>query len=311
VASGSGTLVYNLNFGQQPFTYTPPSGYNALNTYNLPTPAIVQGNKYMDATTYTGNGTSQSLTLGFQPDFTWIKSRNTNYSNLLTNAVTGGSNYLVSNNTAAEAGGQSLVTSWTSTGVNIGSWIAANESTITYVAWNWKASNATAVSNTAGSITSSVSANTTAGFSIVTYTGNGTAGATVGHGLGVTPSMIIVKGRAGLYGADHWDMYHSSLGATQIFNLNLTNAAVTSSYPWNDTSPTSTVWTNGSGAQVNSVSTTYVAYCFAQIAGYSAFGSYTGNGSATGPFIYTGFKPKFILIKGNSAGYIWKFRLGI
>jgi len=280
------SISYSYNFGQRAFSYTAPTGFKALCTQNLPTPTIAQGNKYMDASIYTGNGTSQSLTLGFQPDFTWFKARNIGYSSILTNSVTGGSNYLVTSSTATEQGGQSLVTSWTSTGVNIGSWIAVNESTITYVAWSWKAGG-TAVTNTTGSITSSVSANPTSGFSVVTYTG--VTNGTVGHGLGVAPHMIIVKSRAG---AQNWFIYHISNGATKYMTFS-TDSSTTSSGAWNDTAPTSSVFTTGSFFSTN----TMLAYCFAPVAGFSAFGSYIGNGSTDGPFVYTGFKPRFVMIK--------------
>jgi hypothetical protein len=299
--SASCTTAYK--FGQQPFTYTAPTGFNALNTYNLPTPTIAQGNKYMDASIYTGNGTSQSLTLGFQSDFTWFKARNIGYSSILTNSVTGGSNYLVSSSIADEQGGQSLVTSWTSTGVNVGSWIAVNESTITYVAWNWKAGG-TAVTNTSGTISSQVSANPTSGFSVLTYTGTG-SNATVGHGIGVAPSMVIVKNRTSGSG-DVWLVQHSSLGPTKYIILNRTDVVGTASTPWNNTAPTSSVFSIGTLADVNTSTNIYVAYCFAAIAGYSAFGSYTGNGSTDGPFIYTGFRPRFILYKNTSNVFDWQ-----
>jgi hypothetical protein len=291
-----------FNFGQQGFKYTPPSGYNALNTYNLPTPTIVKSSSYMNAVTYTGNGdaTAQAITgVGFKPDFVWLKGRSGSYEHILSDSVRGAGKILYTSLTNAEATVANFV-SFDTDGFTVnanGGASSFNANGSTYVAWNWKANQGTTVTNTNGSITSTVSANTTAGFSIVTYTGNGTAGATVGHGLGVAPSMIIVKGRSGLYGADHWAVYHASLGATRGFNLDLFSAAFTSTYPWNDTAPTSTVWTNGSGAQINSVSTTYVAYCFAQIAGFSAFGTYVGNGSASGPFVYCGFKPKFVMVK--------------
>jgi hypothetical protein len=286
----------DINFGQRPFVYTAPSGFKALCTQNLPTPTIgatsaTLATQFFGAATYTGNGVSQSLTLGFQPDFTWIKVRNFTYSHLLTNAVTGGSNYLLSNSTNAEAGGQSLVTSWTSTGVNIGSWIAANESTLPYVAWNWRASNATAVTNTSGSITSSVSANTTAGFSIVTYT-NASSG-TVGHGLGVAPAMVIYKDRTNV---TNWIVLHQSLAnmSSSFLVLNLTNAAGTLGTALGGSPTSSVIYTNTDIIQNGAAS---VAYCFAQIAGYSAFGSYTGNGSANGPFVFTGMRPAFLMTK--------------
>jgi hypothetical protein len=295
--------THSANFGQRAFSYTAPTGYKALCTQNLPSPAIAQGNKYMDASTYTGNGTSQSLTLGFQPDFTWFKARNIGYSSILTNSVTGGSNYLVTSSTAAEQGGQSLVTSWTSTGVNIGSWIAVNESTITFVAWNWKAGG-TAVTNTTGSITSSVSANPTSGFSIVTWTGTGTGSTTVGHGLSTLPQFVIIKKRNT---TSDWYVasYASGQGLNYAYHLFLDTTGALSSnndpyYLGGQASLTSNVLaiapgTSNTGGNENG--TTYVAYCWTPIEGYSAFGSYTGNGSTDGPFVYTGFKPRFVMIK--------------
>jgi hypothetical protein len=165
---------------------------------------------------------------------------------------------------------------------------------IHYVAWNWKASNATAVSNTEGSITSQVSANTTAGFSIVSYTGTGAA-ATVGHGLGVVPKMVIVKSRSGAYA---WTVYNASVGATYRLRLNETAAAALSS-EFNNTTPTSTVFSVDGTLTVNGSTETYVAYCFHDVEGYSKFGSYTGNGSTDGPFVYTGFRPAWVMVKGT------------
>ncbi|CAB4132292.1 hypothetical protein UFOVP261_1, partial [uncultured Caudovirales phage] len=153
-----------------------------------------------------------------------------------------------------------------------------------------------------GSITSTVSASTTAGFSIVKYTGNGTVGATIGHGLGVAPSMIYIKGRSNV---DNWHVYSSATGNTGGMFLNSTSAFVASSGFWNNTSPSSTVFTLSNSSSNNSSGVTYVAYCFAPIAGFSAFGSYTGNGSATGPFIYLGFRPKFILVKCYDGAANW------
>jgi hypothetical protein len=171
-----------------------------------------------------------------------------------------------------------------------------NKTSDAYVAWNWKA-NGAGVSNTAGSITSSVSANTSAGFSVVTYTGTG-SNATVGHGLGVAPRMIIVKNRSAV---NNWAVYHASLGATGRITLDETGAFTTSSTSWNNTAPTSTVFSLGSAAAGNGSGNGMVAYCFSQVAGYSAFGSYTGNGSADGPFIYTGFRPRYVMVKQSSA----------
>lgn len=299
---------FTPNFGQRPFAYTPPTGYVALNTYNLPTPTIgatasSQANKYFDISLSTGNGTSQTITNSgsFQPDFVWQKDRSVARSHLLFDAIRGVYNGLYTNSTAAEATDTTSLTAFTSNGFTVGSNNGNNANGETYVAWQWKA-NGSGSSNTAGSITSTVSVNTTSGFSIVTYSGTGSA-ATVGHGLGVAPKMIIVKRRNT---AQSWPVYHASLGATKNLYLDLTDAAATATAPWNDTSPTSTVFTVGTSAATNSGSGTYVAYCFAEINGFSKFGSYTGNGSTDGPFIYTGFRPRYIFIKRTDSTSSWR-----
>jgi hypothetical protein len=219
----------------------------------------------------------------------------------LFDAVRGVTKKLTSNSTNAEAT-ESGLTAFNSDGFTLGSDVGLNQSTSTYVAWNWKA-NGSGSTNTAGSITSTVSANTTSGFSVVTYTGNSTSGATVGHGLGVTPTMYIVKKR-NLTTSD-WPVYHASIGATGAIRLNLTSATdVTAAY-WNNTAPTSSVFSIGNASDTNQNSANYVAYCFAPIAGYSAFGSYTGNGSADGPFVYTGFRPAYLLVKHTNGVNYW------
>ena len=302
--TNSSVSAASLNFGQQPWAYTPPSGYVALNTYNLPTPTIAQGNKYMDATLYTGNGSSQSITnaSSFQPDFVWVKSRSNTTNNWLFDSVRGANVGLISNATDAEAN-YGLLPSFNSNGFGVGagaSYDGTNYSAYTYVGWQWKA-NGTAVSNTSGSITSSVSANTTAGFSVVTYTGNATNGASYGHGLGVAPSMVITKARSG---ANDWATYHVSTGSNQYFFLNQT-AAVATFTGWLTPSANVNTFTNTS-VGVNTSGVTYVAYCFAAVAGFSAFGSYTGNGSTSGPFIYCGFQPRYVMFKRtDTAGYSW------
>ena len=303
------TTVFGMNFGQRPFAYTPPTGYVALNTYNLPTPTIgatasSQAGKYMNQVLYTGNSSTQSISgVGFQPDFVWIKPRNTaSYGHKLFDSVRGATNFLASEATDAE-GTVSGLTSFNSDGFSLGSYAGTNSSSYNFVAWNWKA-NGSGSSNTAGSITSTVSANTSSGFSVVTYTGNGTIGSTVGHGLGVAPKMIVVKQRSS---TESWIVYHASLGNTKFLVLNNTDAAGTSNNAWNSTSPTSSVFTIGAGAGwgTNTSSGTYVAYCFAPVSGYSAFGSYVGNGSSDGSFVFCGFKPKFILIKRTDAINDW------
>jgi hypothetical protein len=310
------------NFGQRPFTYTPPSGFVRLNTFNLTTPTIGAtaaelANKYMDVLTWSGTGGSagatRSLTgLGFKPDFVWEKDRASSQDHHLFDSVRGAglSKTLASNSTNAEGSFNDTLygylSSFDSDGMTTtngsSTWDNWNKSGDTYVAWNWRASNATAVTNTNGSITSSVSASTTAGFSIVTYTGTG-ANATVGHGLGVAPSMVIYKRRSA---SDGWAVYFSSIGATNNLVLQSTAAQqANGNVYWNSTAPTSTVFTAGTDSAVNASTATYVAYCFAPIAGYSAFGTYTGNGSTDGTFVYTGFRPAFLMIKRTNAAVNW------
>jgi hypothetical protein len=260
----------------------------------------------MNAVLYSGNSGSQSITgVGFQPDLVWGKSRNIAENNALFDSVRGVNKALYSNLTNAE-GTDPGVSAFNSDGFSLnGSTI--NATGYTYVAWNWKA-NGAGVTNTAGTITATVSANTTSGFSIVTYTGNGTNGATVGHGLGVAPSMVFYKTRSN---SNDGCVFHASLGGTQRLVLFSTLsgdlAAATDSTFFNSTAPSSTVLTLGTRSHVNDSSGTwtYVAYCFAPISGFSAFGSYTGNGSSDGPFLYTGFRPRYVLIKGSSFTSNW------
>jgi hypothetical protein len=272
----------------------------------MPTPTIPAGNLFMNATTYTGNGGTQTVANGaagqnFQPNLVWVKVRSTTGNNNLFDSVRGVSNYLFSNSTSAETFYSGFgVTSFASNGFTLtddsGGGYGVNGSGITYVGWNWKAGS-TAVSNTSGTITSSVSANTTSGFSVVTYTGTGSNG-TVGHGLsvlGVAPQMVILKRRDG---AEAWPVYHVGMpSAAYYMRLNATDAQDTASTFMNNTAPTSTVFSVGTGGFSNTSGWTYVAYCWSPVAGYSAFGKYTGNGSADGPFIYTGFRPRWFMIK--------------
>ena len=302
-----------LNFGQRPFAYTPPSGFKSLCTTNLPTPTIgattaTAAGKYFNAVIWTGTGGTRSITgVGFQPDFVWAKARSQAYSNILFDSNRGVGKNLLTDTTYAEATNEAngYISSFDADGFSSNFSAAANyyfnESSTTYVAWNWNAGGST-VTNTAGSISAQVRANQTAGFSIVTYTGNGTSGATVGHGLGVAPSMYIVKVRST---TESWITYHTSIGATNYLALNLTQASSAATGAWNNTAPTSTVFSLGNASSTNGSGSTFVAYCFAQVAGYSAFGSYTGNGSSDGPFIYTGFKPRFVIIKRTDAVQQW------
>jgi len=307
------TTVY-LNFGQRPFLATNiPTGFVRLNTFNLPTSTIVKGNSYMEATTYTGDGNANRniTSLNFQPDLIWIKARNTtngaNRNNQLFDSVRGVPNALSSNLTSPEdtAGGYATdgcVSAILSNGFTLDSGNpAVNWSGSPYIAWSWDAGSST-VTNTSGSISAQVRANTTTGFSVVTYTGTG-ANATVGHGLGVAPKMMLVKGRSN---TDNWQVYHSNLTSAD-YRILLNSTAAETSQPavWNSTAPTSSVFSLGTGTSVNQSGQTFVAYCWAEIAGFSKFGSYTGNGNANGPFVYLGFRPKFVLIKVRGSANDW------
>jgi len=307
----NGTHV--TNFGQRAFAYaTVDSTYKTLCTQNLTAPTISNGANYMAASLYTGTGVSQTVSnavnsISFQPDMVWIKSRSANTDHKLTDSVRGATKAWVSNSTAAETTDSTGLTAFGSSGFTVGASTTYNNSGATYVGWGWKGGG-TAVTNTSGTVNSSVSANTTAGFSAVTYTGSASA-VTVGHGLGVAPSMVIVKALGTPNGTARPSLvYHISVGATKTLYLDRTDAAATTSGPWNDTAPTSTVFSLGTEPSTNWASNNYVAYCFAPISGYSAFGSYTGNGSTDGPFAYCGFRPRFLLMKrSDSTGswYIW------
>ena len=292
----------SANFGQRPFAYTAPSGFKALCTQNLPTPAIgatstTLASKQMNVVNWTGNGSTQSITgVGFQPDFVWIKRRDAVGNNRLYNLISGVTKNMLSDLTDAEQTEATGLTAFGSDGFTLGSQVGHNASGGTYAAWNWKGANTT-VSNTSGSITSTVSANPTAGISVVGYTGNNTAGATVGHGLGVAPKMIIVKSR----GTENWGVYHTSLGATTGVLLNSSAATIAAPW-WNSATPTSSVFSLSSGSGItNTNAQTYIAYCFAEVAGFSKISSYTGNNSADGAFVYCGFRPRYLIIKSTGA----------
>jgi hypothetical protein len=308
--SSSGTQYWLGNFGQLGFAYAPPTGFVALSTANLPAPTIKDGSKYFQTSLWSGNSSTQEINQAgnstFQPDLVWLKSRSTTYNNQLQDAIRGVGNVLFSNLTNAEGSYPSTITSLDADGFTLGSDAGANQSGETYVGWQWLAGNGTA-SNTDGTITSTVSVNQTAGFSVVTYTGTGSA-ATVGHGLSTTPEMIIVKNRSASWG---WFVYNSHLTSptTGRLQLNLTNAEIAGGTPgpWNNTAPTSDVFSIGDSSfpEVNGSGNSIVAYCFAEVEGFSKFGRYTGNTSTDGPFVYCGFKPTFILIKMFSTPGNW------
>jgi hypothetical protein len=292
------TQYLAFNFGQRPFAYTPPTGFLPLHTGNLPDSAVVNGSQYFNINIWTGNGTGQTITTTMKPEFVWIKSRNQTYDNQVWDILRGPLNKLATNQTAAESSLANSVTAFNASSYTLGDTATVNLNTGTFVGWAWKA-NGAGVSNTDGSITSTVSASPTAGFSIVTYTGNGSAGATVGHGLGAAPKMVFYKQRST---TGNWLCMQNITGSMQYAYLNLTNAFAAAT----QSAPTSSILNFGSGGTENTNAVTVVAYCFAEVEGYSKFGSYTGNGSADGPFVYLGFRPKFVMVKRTDSTSSWQ-----
>jgi hypothetical protein len=279
--------------------------------------------KHFNTLLYTGNGatssagsTARTLTgVGFQPDWVWVKERSDTEQHFLQDVVRGASKVLASNGTGAEV---DVLTGYTDGGINgfvsdgftLGSGTGGNANNIntnseTYVAWNWKAG--TAFSNDAsatgiGSFDSTGSVNTDAGFSVISYTGNGSGGATVAHGLGSVPHMYIIKRRD--TGSSNWHVYHQGIGATKGLRLNLSNAENTTDI-WQDTAPTSSVFSLGSSVDVNASGGTFIGYIFSEKQGYSKFGSFTGNGSSDGSYIHLGFKPAWVMIKRTGGVQDW------
>lgn len=297
-AGGINSSVFSLNGGQRAFAYTAPSGYKALCTQNLPAPLVTKSNTVMDVALYTGNGGTQTISgLNFSPDFVWLKSRSNAYGHQLYDIVRGAGYLLGSNSTSAESGPFSdVLTAFTSTGFTVGSDTGINGSGNSVVGWAWDAGTST-VSNTAGSITSQVRANTTAGFSVVNVPGYTYPTKTAGHGLGVEPHFIITKSRGA---SNPWIIYHKSAGANTYFQFD-TGAGYTGvAGVWSGV--TSTVFPLNSGVNQQ---TDIVAYCFAPVVGYSAALSWTGNGSNDGPMIYCGFSPRFWIWKRTDSTGDW------
>ena len=262
---------------------------------------------YFNTKLYTGNGGTQSITgVGFQPDFTWLKGRSFADYHVVNDAVRGATKSIYPNDTASEGTQTNGLTSFDSDGFSIGNWSNINPNGETLVSWNWKAG--TSVSgNTGGSGTAksySGSVNTTSGFSIIKYVGNGTAGHTIPHHLGTANiGSIFVKNLDS--GSDYWYSYHKPLGATKTLILNETDAVDTNTM-WNNTAPTSSVFTLGSSSGSNTNNQNYIAYIFSDIQGYCKTGSYTGNGSGDGTFVYTGFKPAFAILKCTNTARSWQ-----
>jgi hypothetical protein len=309
-ASGA-TNIQQTNFGQRPFAYTAPSGFKALCTANLPLPVVTKPSSVFDVKLWTGAGGTQNISgLGFSPDLVWWKNRSngTIWHNLV-DQVRGAGKMLFSNDTSAEFATnlRGTLTAFTSDGFTLtaGSSDAdnSNATSVPYVGWCWDAGSST-VTNTAGSITSSVRANASAGFSIVTFNSGASGQNTIGHGLNVAPQLIITKSRT--VNPSNWTTYHTSLPSLSSYlNLNSTSAVQTATGIWGTSAPTSSIFGFLSGTN-QSASTDCVAYCFAPVSSYSAFGSYTGNGSSTdGPFVYTGFRPRYVLVKASSTSDVW------
>jgi hypothetical protein len=269
--------------------------------------SIVKPTDYFNTVLYTGDGTTKDITgVGFQPDWVWAKKRSATGFHALADSVRGGTKNIFTNSTGAEeTSATDWILSFASDGFGVNSGGNLNQSSATYVAWNWLAANGTA-SNSDGSITSTVSVNTTAGFSIVSYTGTG-SNATVGHGLGVAPSVVITKNRdLSSGGTSNWRVGSTMLGFTKRLNLNTNDSVSTDSTTYNDTDPTSSVFSVGTHGSTNGSTNGIIAYCLAEKKGYSKFGSYSGNGDADGTFVYTGFKPAWIMIKRTDSTANWR-----
>jgi hypothetical protein len=302
--SSTPDISATTNFGQRAFAYTAPSGFKALCTQNLPAPLVTKPSTVFDVITYTGTGSSLTLpngsstptSIAFTPDFVWLKGRSGATDHAIYDSIRDVQKDLVSNSTAAETTQTTGLTAFGTNTFTVGSLAKLNTSSATYVGWCWDGGTSI-VANTAGSITggSQVRANPTAGFSVVTFTAQSSGSATIGHGLGVEPHLIIVKSRVDTYS---WLVYHKYLTSNAYYLiLNSTAAQSNASNAWNSTTPTSTVFTLGS-TYAGGANT--VAYCFAPVVGYSNFGSYVGNGSSDGVFVFTGFRSRYIMIKRSS-----------
>jgi len=295
----AGNCVYN--FGQRPLAYTPPTGFLKLNTFNLPDSTIEDGSDYFNTVLYSGNSSTQSITgVGFQPDLVWAKDRTNVVHHTWTDAVRGVHLDLFSSSTNPESNDTNGLTAFNADGYSLGSSTNHNVTGHTYVGWNWLAGNSTST-NTAGDVNSTVSVNTTAGFSIATATTVSSYGSfpfTIGHGLGTAPAMVIYKSRTS--SGQNWWVWHKDLpnAATgRGILLNSTSGEVNGGYFASNPATATTMGINAAALINDNV----VMYSFAEVEGYSSFGSYTGNGNAEGPFVYTGFKPAFVVTKRNGS----------
>ena len=266
--------------------------------------AIDDAGLYFNPVIYTGTGSSLAVTgVGFQPDFTWIKNRDAADFHVLTDSVRGATKYWQSNSDATPVTDTETLKSFDSDGFTVGTTAQVNTNTEDYDSWNWKAGTTTGIAGSPSITPESYSFNATSGCSIIKYVGNGTSGATLPHGLGTADiGMIIVKA---IDAVRDPVVYHKYLGATKLLTLNGSPAADTATNMWNDTEPTSTLFSLGDSVKSNANTENFIAYCFAEIQGYSKFGSYVGSGNADGPFIYTGFSPNFVMWKASSATSRW------
>ena len=295
------------------FTYTPPSGYLALCAKNLPEPAVIPS-EHFNTVLYTGDDSDdRDIQVGFRPGWSWFKARNATTNHTVWDIMRGGTKYLIPNLVNAEAtDADGVDTGKTDAQIGggggfrlLGDAAQTNGDGVNFVSWHWHASSGGGVSNSNGSITSSNNVNTDAGFSISTYTGNATEGATVGHGLSKTPELIIVKKRdaTGTFATYHHK--NTSAPETDYLTLNTNEVTSDSANIWNDTAPTATVFSLGNNAVINGNNNTFVAYCFHSVDGYSKFGSYTGNADADGVFMNTGFRPAFVIFKVTNNNKNW------
>jgi hypothetical protein len=301
----------SYNSGLQPFTYAVPTGFDKLNSYNLPNAGILTGNTNLNVTNYLGTGTNGQAYTYFglypsgstmQPDLLWIKRKSGAGDWVVADSLRQPFNsMLFLNSRSPGTTSTSYVQSLNANGFTVGNDITVNRNTDNYTSYGWKANGSTYTTPTQGTISSSSSTNTTNGFSIVNYTGTGVTG-TVGHGLNVAPEFIITKQYNGPFFRG-WAVYHKQLGPNSVLFIDSTGSPTTNSIYWNNTAPTSTVFTVGTATEVNESARSYVAYCWNSVIGYSSVGSWTGSGNAaTGPFVYTGFQPAFLMYKGNNIG---------
>jgi hypothetical protein len=285
------------NFGQLGFAGTPTTGFTAPTVANLDDPTIADPSAHFQTTLYSGDSSTQEINQSgnstFTPGWVWIKARNgAGYSHQLFDQVRGATKRINSDAASSETTTSDTLTSFDSDGFSLGSQLTVNQTGKNYVGWQW-AANGSGSSNTDGDITSTVSANTTSGFSVLTYSGNGSDNQTIGHGLGIAPKMIITKRRDS---SGNWTTYHDAVGINKVFYLNSTALPASNTEQYRAT-PTSSLYTVGVGGDINNGSGTYVAMVFAEVEGFSSIGSYTGNGSTNGTFVFTGFKPAWVMLK--------------